>query len=328
MKTMTELNAGDIRRIVAQHLGIDESQITVSPRARVSFPGDLPEKQPQPQAAPAFTPEPQPEKPQPPKSRVERMFGKREEWGAAPQPQAEPEAEAQTVRPVKEFLIIKCRRCGATRSFFLKDYATATRCAGCGEEFVERVIRNPQEWENSKFFSFYADAAKLLIEARQSMEKQSIGASRSAAIKRIYKSAARGSRVNLRGVFLSGDRWAICDGNRFVRLNSKPESIPECEGGIDLERAIPADARTADSVALPSVVEVKAFMAEHPKNNRGIYRIMEALPDWWCNPEYLLDMLQALPGGTAHKPKNGFSALYYESPDGDALLLPCYPSKQ
>ena len=134
MKTMTELNAGDIRRIVAEHTGIPEENIIVSPRARVRFPGDLPEKQLQPQAAPAFTPEPQPEKPQPPKSRVERMFGKREEWGTAPQQQAEPEAEAQTVRPVKGFLIIKCRRCGATRSFFLKDYATATRCAGCGAE--------------------------------------------------------------------------------------------------------------------------------------------------------------------------------------------------
>lgn len=128
MKTMTELNAGDIRRIVAEHTGIPEESIIVSPRARVRFPGDLPEKKPEPQAAPA--PAPAPEKPQPQRSRVERMFGKREEWGTAPEPQA----EEQTVRPVKGFLIIKCRRCGATHSFFLKEYTTATRCAGCGAE--------------------------------------------------------------------------------------------------------------------------------------------------------------------------------------------------
>lgn len=138
MKTMTELNAGDIRRIIAQHLGIDESQITVSPRARVRFPGEAEtrtETAPEPQAPEEAPAAPEPEKPaKQHMSRVERIFGRREEWSSAPAQQPETEAEEQTVRPVKGFLIIKCRSCGSTRSFFLKDYASATRCPGCGAE--------------------------------------------------------------------------------------------------------------------------------------------------------------------------------------------------
>ena len=195
-----------------------------------------------------------------------------------------------------------------------------------GNNGAERIIKNPQEWTaDTGYFPIYRAAALLLVEARQGMDKATGGAGRTAALNRIYKNARAIGRRGLNGVFRSGDKWALCDGHRFVRLFVKPESIPEAEGDpMDLEKCIPEESRYSEAVELPTVAEIKAHMAEH-KHKRGrrvSYESIEAFPGWWCNPQYLLDMLAALPGGTAHKPKSAMSPLYYESEDGDALLLP------
>ena len=201
--------------------------------------------------------------------------------------------------------------------------------AETGNTAADRIIKNPHEWTaDTGFFPVYRAAALLLIEAKQGMDKATGGAGRTAALNRIYKEARANSRKSLHGCFRSGDKWAVCDGHRAVRLNTKPESIPEAEGDpLDLEKCIPEESRYSEAVQLPSVGEIKAHMAEHKrKSKRGVsYESIEALPGWWCNPQYLLDMLAALPGGTAHKPKNAMSPLYYESGDGDALLLPVRP---
>lgn len=195
-----------------------------------------------------------------------------------------------------------------------------------GNNGAERIIKNPQEWTaDTGYFPVYRAAALLLIEARQGMDKATGGAGRTAALNRIYKEARANSRKSLHGVFRSGDKWAVCDGYRAVRLNTKPESIPEAEGDpLDLEKCIPEESRYSEAVELPTVAEIKAHMAEHKckRGRRVSYESIEAVPGWWCDPQYLLDMLAVLPGGTAHLPKTNLSPLYYESPDGDALLLP------
>lgn len=190
---------------------------------------------------------------------------------------------------------------------------------------AEEVIRDPETWQNTPYFPFYADAAKMLLDARQGLDKKATGAGRMAAIKRVYKSAASQGRECYRGAFRSGDRWAICDGYRFIRLNSKPESIPECAGGVDLDKSIPQDVQNSEVVTLPNAAEIKAAIAElKSKYGRdwNYKHPIEALPGWWCNAQYLLDMVQALPDGTAYAPKNCYSPLYYHSEDGDAILLP------
>lgn len=75
---------------------------------------------------------------------------------------------------------------------------------------------------------------------------------------------------------------------------------------------------------LPSTAKIKNAIADLKSKYGKEWKRkpIEALPGWWCNPQYLLDMVQALPGGTARAPKNERSPLYYESEDGDALLLP------
>lgn len=192
---------------------------------------------------------------------------------------------------------------------------------------AEEVIRKPHKWTGCDWRPFYAYAAQMLLDARQGMDKKTTGAGRLSALNRIYKNCAD-SRPSLKGFFPSGDRWAICDGYRFIRLNSKPESIPEAPQAVkplDLDKIILADALNSEVVNLPSAAEVKAAIADLKSkygrdwNNR---HPIEALPGWWCNPQYLLDMIQALPDGTAHKPENCYSPLYYHSEDGDAILLP------
>lgn len=192
------------------------------------------------------------------------------------------------------------------------------------EGITDEVIKNPSAWVNSDYFPFYANGAQLILECREEMDKQNgVASSSLAAIKRIYKSACRGVREEFHGAFKSGEKWAICDGYRIVRLNSKPESIPETKGDLDIERTI-GSARDGEIVALPSVSEVKAKIAELKSMYGRTWWTMpiEPLPGWYCNPQYLLDMLQALPNGRAHLPKNSISPLYYESDDGDALILP------
>lgn len=194
---------------------------------------------------------------------------------------------------------------------------------GPTEGITNEIIKNPGAWVNSEFLPFYANGAQLILECREEMDKQNgVAASSLAAIKRIYKSACSGSRRELHGAFKSGDKWAICDGYRFIRLNSKPESIPETKSDLDIERVI-GSARDGKIVELPSVSEVKAKIAElKAMYGKGWNKMpIEPLPGWFCNPQYLLDMLQALPNGRAHLPKNSTSPLYYESGGGDALVL-------
>lgn len=195
--------------------------------------------------------------------------------------------------------------------------------AASGFSAADMVIKSPQEWEHGNVINqFYTDAAQLLVEAKQGLDKQNTGAGRAAAITRVYKAAFAMPRENLRGCFPSGDKWAICDGHRFIRLNSKPESVPECFGGVDLEKLIPQE--RGEEVELPTAGQIKTAIAElkakHGKDWK--HEPIEALPGWWCNPQYLLDMVQALPNGKAYRPAKHNAPLYYESDDGDALLLP------
>lgn len=180
------------------------------------------------------------------------------------------------------------------------------------------------------YLPFWGDAAELLKDAMRGMDKSATGAGRAAAIQRIYRSARGYHNERLHGTFRSGDRWAICDGFRYIRLNEKPRSIPETTCDVDLDRVTRPEDREGEPVDLPTVAQIKAHIAE----KRALYgrgwakqrdAAMEALPGWWCNPQYLLDMVQSLPGGVAHRPAKALSPLYYDSADGDAVLLPVRP---
>ena len=91
-------------------------------------------------------PEP-PSEPEQLLSRVERLFGRRENWpnvtAADTPPQDKPKAETEDAedtgpeasfsrRAVKGFLIVECENCGQTREFCSRAEITSNRCHSCG----------------------------------------------------------------------------------------------------------------------------------------------------------------------------------------------------
>ena len=64
-----------------------------------------------------------------PASRVERMFGAKEDWPKAETP---PATERDYPEGYKGFLLIRCPDCGEVRGFCAKDYVTETECRKCG----------------------------------------------------------------------------------------------------------------------------------------------------------------------------------------------------
>lgn len=193
------------------------------------------------------------------------------------------------------------------------------------EELANDVIKNPHKYINS-YFPFFANAAALLVDCMEQEAKKSRTGTENAAIKRIFKSIDP-YRENLRGVFEQSGKWIITDGYRALRLNEKPEAIPECIGVKSIEDIMDTAKNKAldcEKVELPDVASIKLYIAEiKAKHGKEWKRQpIEALPGWYCNPQYLLDIMQALPDGTAYRPEKWSDMLYYESEKGDAVLFP------
>lgn len=194
------------------------------------------------------------------------------------------------------------------------------------EELANDVIKNPHKYVGHKYFTFFANAAALLVDCMEQNAKNSRTGSENAAIKRIFKSIDP-YREALRGVFEQNGKWILTDGYRALRLNEKPEAIPECAGVESTEDIMDKAKNKAldrEKVTLPDVSAIKLYIAEAKAKygKKWKRQPIEALPGWYCNPQYLLDIMQALPDGTAYRPEKWSDMLYYESEKGDAVLLP------
>ena len=211
----------------------------------------------------------------------------------------------------------------------IQEYDNAAKLDGLGDKTIQR----PDQFTHSQNFPFLACAAELLLDVRAAMGRQTTSTETLAALKRIYNSCPA-SRPAMDGFFRSGDMWALCDGFRFVRLHDKPGSIPEAPeaaGGkspLDLEKYAQEALVGAEEVELPAAGQIKAVIAAEKakhgskKNNWDKW---EALPGWYCNPQFLLDLVQALPGAKAVKAPGAHKPVYLKSENGDALLLPVRP---
>lgn len=194
------------------------------------------------------------------------------------------------------------------------------------EELANDVIKNPHKYVGHKYFTFFANAAALLVDCMEQEAKKSRTGTENAAINRIFKSIDP-YRENLRGAFEQSGKWIITDSYRAIRLNEKPEAIPECIGVKSMEDIMDKAKNKAldrEKVELPDIASIKLYIAEMKAKHGKEWKRhpMEALPGWYCNPQYLLDMMQALPDGTAYRPEKWNDMLYYESEKGDAVLLP------
>ena len=152
------------------------------------------------------------------------------------------------------------------------------------------------------------------------------------AAKRIIKSAKNGPRSALYGSWMEGDLQCYCDGYRAVRLREAlpTESIPAGTMPMSIAEVVENGRRNMGEVlSLPTIPELKAHIkigkVTNKFNNRGDrveYDFGEGLP--LVNAEYLLDMLELLPGCTATAAKYSphLGAIYFEAEGGDGILLP------
>lgn len=211
----------------------------------------------------------------------------------------------------------------------IHEYDHETKLDGLGD----KVIQRPDMYAHSGVSPFLACAAELLLDVQAAMDRETTSTETLAALKRIYNSLPA-SRPAMDGFFRSGDMWALCDGFRFVRLHDKPGSIPEAPGAaggnppIDLEKYAQEALVGAEDVDLPTAGQIKAVIAAEKakhgsKKNR--WDKWEALPGWYCDPQFLLDLVQALPGAKAVKAPGAKKPLYLRSENGDGYLLPVRP---
>lgn len=198
-----------------------------------------------------------------------------------------------------------------------------------GSRGADGVIANPEQWVSSDYFPFYASAAEMLIEARARLDTKTTPRAQQNAVGRIVKHCPD-SRPSMCGLFSRGDRFVVVDGYRMVRLKEDISSLPHVENDFDVDAVMKGIGPTAETLQLPTVGELRAFIAA-----KKVKCGKKMIPGPYCldgymyvNPQYLIDMIQALPGCVAYKPKNQVSPIYFEAPNGDGILLPVRPPKE
>ncbi|MCD8052241.1 MAG: hypothetical protein LUE89_11295 [Clostridiales bacterium] len=221
-----------------------------------------------------------------------------------------------------------------TIAAMLYEHDRATGASGAAD-----VLANPGSWaEDEKaalFLPFYWNAARLITEIQGRMDSAGKPAGTLAALKRINKDAFTNSKGRPwhQGMFLQQGKWCICDGFRAVRLNDDVPSLSHADNSpdnvsrrINLDEIFP-DPTAGELVDLPAVPELKTWIAvqkaecgkEWCKGNP--YRLHAGKMEIGVNPQYLLDMLQALPGCTA-RATSPISPIYFTAENGDGILLP------
>lgn len=195
-----------------------------------------------------------------------------------------------------------------------------------GNRAADGVISNPEKWVDSEYFPFYASAAALLIETRVKLDTKATPRTAITAITRIYKNCNE-ARPNMCGLFTYGDRFVICDGYRLLRLTKDISSIPHVENDFNVASVMKDVGPTGETLQLPSIGELRAYIvANNAKHRRRLPKSYFLDGFIYVNPQYLIDMIQALPGCIAYKPKNQKSPIYFEAPNGDdGILLPVRP---
>ena len=121
---------------------------------------------------------------------------------------------------------------------------------------------------------------------------------------------------------------------RLLRLNQDIPQLPHTQHkSTDLNptKLINEAKKDGETFSLPTVGEWEKFVIEQRRaaeDADDFYATSYCLDNYiWVNPEYLLDMLNALPGCVAYKPDRPIDPIYFKAKNGDGLLLPIRPPR-
>jgi hypothetical protein len=161
------------------------------------------------------------------------------------------------------------------------------------------------------------------------------------AAQNILKCAQGQKREMLWKAYRSEHSLTVCDGFRAVRFNLDTAPVLETHPDRffdypDFGKIFAEAKRNAVPVTVPIPAELRAFIKTEKarlkaKKQKGTAFILNAAgQDIRVDAEFLLDMLEALPGAvvTASRTKPRIGALYFKAENGDGILLPCRPLKE
>lgn len=181
----------------------------------------------------------------------------------------------------------------------------------------------------SEGFMFGDTIRKLTEEIDQETAKRAGRGTQRAAMNRIIKEAIKANphRPQFHGAWIApDDSQIVCSGYAAIKLY-EPLELPQTEGG-DLKVF---DYPTASKpLELPTIGKLKTIIADHKIKWKGtkakerpapIYDFGENLPA--VNAQYLIDVMEALPGVKIIQYTTPKSPLYFEIPlKGIGILCP------
>ena len=184
---------------------------------------------------------------------------------------------------------------------------------------VDKWIKEPSSYFRYLDKDPLGDALELLQDAMTEMDTAMSPRSAISAIKSIIKTSERDGRKVFAGIFERDGLYCVSDGYRLIRLKNDLPSLPHVENYMDMKKLFNGVCASREELHLPSVSEIKQVIAITPKRDNPMI-LVDGLV--MVNAEYLLNMMQALPDCKAYIPNRKIDPIYFESENGDGLLLP------
>lgn len=215
----------------------------------------------------------------------------------------------------------------------MKNIDVITAC-----EKAKKALKNNLNGNAAEIISALQEAA----ETEQRAEKAKTNGKKTiyAAATRILKNSAayNQARPALLYSYNDGKYVNICDAFRLVQFNAEaaPElpALPEKMEYIDAARVIKSAAENIDVLPLPEISELKNYIKIEKAKKKAtkdrtapLYSLTaESGIKIFLNAQYLLDILECLPGATAKSSIRGaIYPVYFESENGRASICPCRP---
>ena len=203
------------------------------------------------------------------------------------------------------------------------------------QKTADEAIDNPVAVLDNPFTSGSNRALlDLYMDALNEIERKRTpgGSAALSALKRFCAESDSGHRFSGIDRIGEGEKWVMACYSRAVRLNRKPETIPEQD--IENSYAAQIDAIMQDAAHnspnetnLPSAADVKKHIADYkaknPKarkrrDNKCAYPYNIPGTPVWVDPEKLLDMLILFPDAQMFY-RSAVNAVYFKSNDPDSL---------